>query len=107
MDKHDAPIIAGKKPIKADLEAGKAYFWCHIKAISNLYYECRKTRFHVYKIEKYADVDRANELFTSKNHVNVSNSPYIIKGIAQLMIGVKSKKFITSSTDAFKQDMTG
>jgi glutamate synthase domain-containing protein 2/CDGSH-type Zn-finger protein len=28
MDKHDAPIIAGKKPIKANLEAGKAYFWC-------------------------------------------------------------------------------
>lgn len=79
----------------------------NIKANSHLYSECRKTGYQVYKIETYADFDRANKLFTRENHVNVSNSPYILKGIAQLVIGVKSKKFITSSTDAFKQEMIG
>jgi hypothetical protein len=59
----------------------------NIKANSHLYIKLRKTGYGVIKIEKSADVRRANELFSSENHVNVSNSPYILEGIAQLVVG--------------------
>ena len=60
--------------------------------------------YYVWKIETYDDVRRANELLREdrKNH-----HQYILDGIAYLVIGNETKKSITSSTDAFKQDMMG
>ena len=62
----------------------------NIKANSHLYIKLRKTGYGVIKIEKSADVRRANELFSSENHVNVSNSPYILEGIAHLVVGPRA-----------------
>ena len=75
----------------------------NIKANHRLHFEC-KLGYYVWKIETYDDVRRANELLREdrKNH-----HQYILDGIAYLVIGNESKKSITSSTDAFKQDMMG
>ena len=75
----------------------------NIKANHRLHFEC-KLGYYVWKIETYDDVRRANELLREdrKNHYQ-----YILDGIAYLVIGNESKKSITSSTDAFKQDMMG
>ena len=61
----------------------------NIKANHRLHFEC-KLGYYVWKIETYDDVRRANELFSSENHVNVSNSPYILEGIAQLVVGPRA-----------------
>ncbi|MDG1936391.1 MAG: CDGSH iron-sulfur domain-containing protein, partial [Paracoccaceae bacterium] len=40
MDKQYPPIIAGKKPIKANLEVGKNYFWCQCgRYVSQAFYD--------------------------------------------------------------------
>ena len=74
----------------------------NIKANSHLYIKLIKTGYRVFKVEKFADVVRANESL----HGDIKNHhKYILDGIAYLVIGNESKKSITSSTDAFKQDM--